>query len=97
MLPLYTTTHSTNAIKFADDTTAVGLIHNGHRDEVRRLLEWFSINNLALNTSQTKELIISFRKQKEEPAPPYIRGDSVERVANFKFLGTHLSGPHMDC
>lgn len=36
---------------------------------------WCSINNLSLNTSKLKELIISFRKQKAEPAPLHIRGE----------------------
>lgn len=38
-------------------------------------------NNLALNTSKTKELIINFQKQKEEPAPLYIGGVMVEMVS----------------
>lgn len=87
-----TPTHSTNTIvKFVDDTTVVGLIKNGdesgYRDEVCRLTEWCTTNNLTLST--TKEMIISFRKQEEHPAPLYIRGDVVERVPFFKFLGTY--------
>lgn len=55
-----TPAHSTNTIiKFADDTTVVGLIHNGDesacRDEVCRLTDWCSTNNLALNIPKTKK------------------------------------------
>ncbi|KAF7652731.1 hypothetical protein LDENG_00093340, partial [Lucifuga dentata] len=58
---------STNSIiKFADDTTVIGLISGGdesaYRQEVQKLSEWCSVNNLTLNTTKTKELIIDFRK-----------------------------------
>lgn len=60
-----TLTHSTNTIiKFADDTTVVGLIsgreEKAYKDEIQRLTEWCGVNNLALNASKTKELIIDF-------------------------------------
>ncbi|KAF7668955.1 hypothetical protein LDENG_00267500 [Lucifuga dentata] len=80
--------HSTNTIiKFADDTTVVGLIHNGdeaaYRDEVCRLTDWCFTNNLALNISRTREMIVNFRKQNVEPAPLHISGVSVERVGTY--------------
>jgi hypothetical protein len=46
-------------IKFADDTTVVGLIDNDHETayrEVRNLAVW--CNNLSLNMSKTKEMIV---------------------------------------
>ena len=91
-----TPTHSTNRIiKFADDTTVVGLINNNdesaYRDEVQKLTVWCTNNNLALNSTKTKELVIDFRRRREEPAPLYIKGDMVERVTDFKFLGTYIS------
>ncbi|KAI4903706.1 hypothetical protein NFI96_004082 [Prochilodus magdalenae] len=62
-----TTTHSSNTIiKFADDTTIIGNITNDdegpYREEVKLLTEWCAANNLSLNVSKTKELIIDFRK-----------------------------------
>lgn len=46
-------------IKFADDTTVVGLITNGdesaYRDEVETLMTWCNSHNLSLNTGKTKE------------------------------------------
>lgn len=81
-------------IKFADDTTVVGLIQNddlAYIDEVQKLMVWCADNNLALNPSKTKELVIDFRKKREEPAPLYIKGDVLERVSDLKFLGTHTS------
>ncbi len=53
-------------IKFADDTTVIGLITGGDemgcRDEVQQLTSWSSANNLTLNTSKTKELVTDFRE-----------------------------------
>ena len=48
-------------------------------------------NNLKLNTSKTKELVIDFRRQRGDHAPLLINGVGVEKVASFKFLGTHIT------
>jgi hypothetical protein len=59
--------HDSNTIKFADDTTVVGLITNNnetaYREEVRELAVWCQDNNLSLNMSKTKELIVDYRKR----------------------------------
>ncbi|KAK0152183.1 RNA-directed DNA polymerase from mobile element jockey [Merluccius polli] len=82
--------HSSNTIvKFADDTTVVGLISGGdesaYREEIVQLSVWFAVNNLALNTTKTKEIILDFRKHKTDPSPLTINGDLVERVRTFTF------------
>lgn len=87
---------SDNIVKFADDTTVIGLITNNnesaYRGEIENLVSWCSRNNLTLNSEKTKELIINFgRTQQLEFAPVFINGDRVERVSNFKFLGTFIS------
>ena len=54
-------------IKFSDDTTMEGLIHNcewAYRGEVERLAGWCSENDLELNVSKTKEMVFDFRKKK---------------------------------
>ena len=89
-------THLSNTIvKFADDTTVVGLISEGdesaYRDEILKLTSWCSDNNLALNITKTKEIILDFRKSRADPASLYINGDCVERVHTFRFLGTMIS------
>lgn len=66
-----TPTHLNNAIvKFADDTTVAGLISGGdetaYKEEAKRLSAWCSMNNLILNTSETKELIVDFRRRKSD-------------------------------
>ncbi len=51
---------------------------------------WCIENNLALNTTKTKELIIDCRRKKTDIKPLFINGDCVERASNFRFLGVHL-------
>lgn len=86
--------HSNTIVKFADDTTVVGLISGGdesaYRDEVERLTAYCRGNNLLLNTAKTKELIIDYRRKKTDIPPLIISGDWVERVADFCFLGVHI-------
>ncbi|KAL2088346.1 hypothetical protein ACEWY4_015245 [Coilia grayii] len=83
-------------VKFADDTTVIELITNNdeseYRAEVQHLATWCADNNLLLNTSKTKELIVDYRKEKGDThTPVHINGMAVERVSSFKFLGTHIS------
>lgn len=82
-------------VKFADDTTLVGLISNGdetaYREEVQRLVGWCSSNNLLLNTSKTKEMVMDWRRKRAEPSPLQMGGVCVEKVSTFKFLGVHVT------
>ncbi|XP_037537292.1 signal peptide peptidase-like 2 [Nematolebias whitei] len=82
-------------IKFADDTTVVGLISNNdeslYRSEVSRLVSWCKRNNLLLNTEKTKEIVVDFRRTQTKHAPLSINGVVVERVSSTKFLGVHIS------
>ena len=91
--PAYPSNH---VIKFADDTTVIGLImgndDRAYTEEVQHQVRWCAENNLALNTSKTKELIVDFRRgRRGQHAPVFINGVEVERVASFKFLGVHIS------
>jgi hypothetical protein len=82
------TTHASNSIiKFADDTTLVGLIPNNdetaYREEVRTLGVWCQENNVTLNVNKTKEMIVDFRKQQwEHPSIPY-RWDNSREGGKF--------------
>ena len=51
---------------------------------------WCQDNNLSLNVSKTKELIVDYRKRRAEQAPINIDGAEVEWVESFKFLGVHI-------
>uniref|UniRef100_A0A669CKQ3 Reverse transcriptase domain-containing protein n=1 Tax=Oreochromis niloticus TaxID=8128 RepID=A0A669CKQ3_ORENI len=91
-----TSTHqSVKLIKFADDTTVIGLISDGdesaYRREVERLVSWCSHNNLVLNAQKTVEIIVDFRKH-TAPLPPIILTDTlITTVDSFRFLGTTIT------
>ncbi len=57
---------SVKLLKFADDTTLIGLIQDGdeyaYRQEVKELAVWCSLNNLELNTLKIVEMIVDFRR-----------------------------------
>ena len=86
---------SIKMIKFSDDTTLEGLISDDdesfYRKEVEDLVRWCDANNLELNVSKTKEIVIDFRKNKHPVTPLTINGENVEQVKSFKFLGTTIS------
>jgi hypothetical protein len=60
-------------IKFADGMTVVGLITNNdeiaYMEEVGTIAVWCQVNNLSLNVSKTKELIVDFRRNQAGPPP----------------------------
>jgi hypothetical protein len=56
---------------------------------VRDLAVWCQDNNLSLNVSKTKELIVYYRKRWAEQSPINIDRAVVEWVESFKFLQIH--------
>ncbi|KAI3354999.1 hypothetical protein L3Q82_004799 [Scortum barcoo] len=69
-------THSSNTIiKFADDTTVIGLITGDDETAYR----------------EEELIVDFRRRQREEHAPLSINGTTVERVSSFRFLGVHIS------
>ena len=84
--------HDSNIIiKFADNTTVVGLItkndETAYMEEVRDLAGWCQNKNLSLNVTKTKKLIVDYRKRRTKHSPFLIDGAVVEQVKSFKFLG----------
>lgn len=55
----------------------------GYREGLWLLTEWCAANNLLLNTTKTKEVILDFCKTAEDYTPLYINGDWVETMASF--------------
>jgi hypothetical protein len=86
---------SNSILKFADDTTAVGLITNNdeiaYREEEKALGVWCQENNLLFKVNKTKEMIVDFRKQQREQPPIHIDGTAVDKMESFKFLGVHIT------
>ena len=64
---------SVKLLKFADDTTLIGLISGGdesaYRWEMDHLVTWCRDNHLELNTLKTVEMVVDFRKNADPPAP----------------------------
>ncbi|KAK1806300.1 hypothetical protein P4O66_000175 [Electrophorus voltai] len=85
------TSSSTIIVKFADDTVVVGLISDNderaYLEEIKHLENWCQENNLLLNVSKTKELIVDCSKKQERHYQPVrISGTTVERVDSFRRL-----------
>ena len=73
-------------LKYADDSYLIIPSNNADtiQDELDHIAEWADTNNLKLNTSKTKELIIH-RPKATYPDPPTLAG--VERVHLLTILG----------
>ncbi len=82
-------------IKFANDTSVVGLISSNdethNREEVAQLAEWCGANNMSLNVEKTKEVVMDFRRNSVDHPPLTIDSLTVERVSSTKFLGVHIT------
>ncbi|KAK3550646.1 hypothetical protein QTP70_002344 [Hemibagrus guttatus] len=86
---------SVKLLKFADDTTVIGLIQDGdesaYRREIEQLAAWCSLNNLELNTLKTVEMIVDFRRNTPALPPLTIMNSTVPTVESFRCLGTTIS------
>ncbi len=86
---------SVKLLKFADDTTLIGLIQDGdesvYRQEVKELADRCDLNNLELNTLKTVVMIVNFRRNPPALPPLTIMNSTVTAVESFRFLGTTLS------
>ncbi|KAI5626366.1 gastrula zinc finger protein XlCGF28.1-like [Silurus asotus] len=88
--------NSTAIIKFAEDTFVVNLISNNdetaYLQGIKNLERWCQENNLLLNISKTKELIVDFSTEQERSYQPLnINGTPVERVDRFRYIGVHIT------
>ena len=86
---------SVKLLKYADDTTIVGLISDNleddYRSEVERTVNLCRDLDLILNESKTVELIADFRKVTPIKAPIIINNQPISATDSFKFLGTHIN------
>ena len=58
--------------------------------KVDRFSNWCRDNSLYLNVEKTKEMLIDFRKAPTVIPDLFIGGMKVERVTEYKYLGTVL-------
>lgn len=97
---LYTTTcvsiHSlVKLLKFADDTTLVGLISKEDESDYRREIEWLrswcNCNNLELNALKTVEMVVDVRRSAAPPRLIMLEGTQVKAIESDKFRGITVS------
>ena len=55
-----------------------------YTQEVMSFVDWSDSNHLVLNVTETKEMVIDFRKQSKVPDLIVITENDVERVETFK-------------
>ncbi len=91
---------SIKLLKFADDTSLIGLIQDGdesaYRQEVKELVFWCSLNNLELNTLKTVEMIVDFRRNPPALPPLTIRNSTVTAVESFSISQDLKWDTHID-
>ena len=67
---------SVKLLKFADDTTLIGLIsgrdESAYRWEIDHLVTWSGLNNLELNALKTVEMVVDFRRNAAPPSPHHL-------------------------
>ncbi|KAI4903270.1 hypothetical protein NFI96_006852, partial [Prochilodus magdalenae] len=80
--------------KFSDHTAIVACVRGGQEAGYRNLVEdfvaWCHRNNLLLNTSKTKEMVVDFRRARPLTEPVFIKGVEVEMVKTYRYLRLHL-------
>ena len=76
--------------KFSDDTAIVDFSESEHvfEDSVRDFSNWCDQNFLELNVSKTKEMVVDFKRNSTDVGALQIRGQTVERVEEYRYLGT---------
>ncbi len=78
---------SVKLLKFADNTTIIGLIQDGdesaYRQEVKELAVWCSLNNLELNTLKTVEMIVDFRRNPPALPPLKVQGSRFSFICHI--------------
>lgn len=81
---------TTPLVKYSDDSALQDLSnsHSMYCDRVNMLATWCKDNYLELNVQKTKEMLIDFRKNPQNVPDLYICGEKVERVSEYKYLGT---------
>ena len=83
------------AIKYVDDTTIYHTSNNPNDNSVQKsvstAIEWSTANSMKINTTKTKDMIVSFAKEMPNVANIEVCGVSIERVETCKLLGVTLN------
>ena len=81
-------------VKFVDDVTLYEVCNTHSQSKLQNVVndiqEWATDNNMSLNSSNTKELLIYFGREELDIPCITINGDVIERVSCAKLLGCHI-------
>ena len=61
-----------------------------YRELVDHLVPWCGNNHLLLNVTETKEMVVDFRRTRTKLNTISILGEEVEVVEGYRYLGVHL-------
>ena len=85
--------------KYADDTVLTGLIADDdddddehYKQEIDSFVQWCERNYLQLHVGKIREMIMDFCRNNDQPAPVVIRGEAIDRVAVYQYLGIYFDG-----
>ena len=81
-------------IKFVDDTTSFDIsneMNNRLQDSANYINDWSRDNDMCLNRTKTKEMIICFKKDYVPPPNIIIDDEVIEQVNTFKLLGVIIT------
>jgi len=90
-------TFNTCYAKYVDDTTVLSVSKDVNditlQTAADHLVHWAQNNGMMINTNNTKESIICFKKKvnAEDILPLCINGNNTDRVTTFKLLGVFVS------
>ena len=90
------------SVLYADDTTLMSSLHACNirdmggeiiNNELKKVHDWLSVNRLSLNVKKTKFMVFHKPQRNIKNCVPHITMNdiSVERVAEFNFLGLNIN------
>ena len=87
------TAQDTLLMKFSDDTSLTGLITTSENENsfccaVEKLVSWCRDNQLLLNVSKTREIVLDFMTVPPTPYPLVRNGEEVEIVVQYEYLSS---------
>ena len=84
--------NESSLIKYSDDSAIFDLSNDDslYYLQVSKFTVWGEMDYLMLNVSKNKELVIDFHQKQAYLPDLVIKGEKVERVSQYKYLGTVL-------
>ena len=61
-----------------------------YRESITQFIDWCESNFLVLNVSKTKEMVVDFRRKKSPVQFIMMKGEPIEMVDDYKYLGVVL-------